>query len=54
MQYVDAGRVLASFDSMTLDNAAAASGLVGRAAPHAIVNSDIAAGVTSGKYRRVM
>jgi len=49
MQYVNAGKVLVSFDSIAVDNAAAASGFVGRLAPHAITTSDVAASVKSGE-----
>jgi hypothetical protein len=61
MQYVDAGRVLVSFEanvgSGAADNAAAASGFVGRFAPHATIvsgTSDVAASMKSGECRRVM
>ena len=50
MQYVDAGNVLVSVDSMALDNAAAASGFVGRLVPHAIATSgDDAASTRTAK-----
>jgi len=50
MQYVNDGSVRVSVDSMTLDNAAAASGFVGILAPHATATSaDVAA-----KGRRLM
>jgi hypothetical protein len=39
---------------MAEDNAAAASGFVGRLAPHAAMTSDVAARVKSSECRRVM
>src|SRR5689334_7297124 len=68
MQYVADGSVLVRVDSMALDNAAAASGFVGRFAPHAIATSGKVAArtatacrlrlptrsVESGEWRRLM
>jgi hypothetical protein len=57
MQYVNDGNVLVSVDWIAVDNAAAASGVVGRLAPHATLisgTSDVAASVKSSEYRRVM
>src|SRR5689334_4174697 len=53
MQYVDDGSVRVSVDSMALDNAAAASGFVGRFAPHAIVASGSVTASRTRLRRRV-